>query len=126
MRSTGRFGTIGAAVQSFAPFGIRVVVNEPGLIETGFGDVAADGLTKRPGSGAYDDVTEAVRKSTQAAYGHGRGTSPRVIAGLVSRVVSMKHPRTRYAAGKYAKPMILSRKGFGDRMFDRMIMSQMG
>ncbi|MBB3610018.1 oxidoreductase [Rhizobium sp. BK602] len=108
-----------------APFGINVVVVEPGLIETGFGDVVADGLVKRAGAGPYAKVSQAVAKITRATYGHGRGTDPKVIADVVSAAAHARRPRTRYVAGKYAKPMIAIRKWFGDRMFDRIIMSQM-
>lgn len=108
-----------------APFGIKVVVIEPGLIETGFGDVVADGLLKRSGTGAYAKVTEAVAKTTRATYGHGRGSDPRLIADVVSTAVKSARPRTRYAAGKYAKMMIGVRKWLGDRIFDRLILSQM-
>jgi hypothetical protein len=48
-----------------------------------------------------------------------------VIADVVSRAVKAAKPRTRYVAGKYAAPMLFMRKWFGDRMFDRVIMSQM-
>lgn len=108
-----------------ASFGIRVVVIEPGLIETGFGDVVSDGLLKRSGNGAYAKLTQAVSKATKDAYGHGRGSDPKVIANAVSNAVKAKKPRTRYVVGKYAKPMITIRNWFGDRMFDRIIMSQM-
>lgn len=108
-----------------APFGIKVVVIEPGLIETGFGDVVADGLLKRSGASAYATVAQVVAKTTKASYGHGLGSHPRVIADVVSAAVRSAKPRTRYAAGKYAKMMIGVRKWLGDRMFDRLILSQM-
>jgi NAD(P)-dependent dehydrogenase (short-subunit alcohol dehydrogenase family) len=108
-----------------APFGIKVVVIEPGLIETGFGDIVADGLLNRSGTGTYAKVRQAVAKITRATYGHGRGSNPRIIADVVSKAVRSGKPRTRYAAGKYAKMMIGVRKWLGDRVFDRLILSQM-
>ncbi|MDA9403152.1 oxidoreductase [Bradyrhizobium sp. CCBAU 45389] len=107
-----------------APFGIKVVIVEPGMIETAFGDVVANGLLKRSGTGPYAKVTQAVAKSTRDAYGHGLGTNPSVIADVVSRAVKEARPRTRYVAGKYALPMIKIREWFGDRAFDRIIMSR--
>lgn len=108
-----------------APFGIRVVVIEPGLIETGFGAVVANGLHNRSGTSAYAALARTVARVTEASYGQGRGTDPAVIARIVAKAVRSGRPRTRYIAGKYAGPMILIRKWLGDRMFDRVIMSQM-
>jgi NAD(P)-dependent dehydrogenase (short-subunit alcohol dehydrogenase family) len=109
-----------------AEFGIRVVVIEPGLIETGFGDVASDSLLKRSGNGAYGNLVQAVTKATRITYGQGSNTAPEVIARVVSSAVKARRPKTRYVAGKYAKPMIFIRGWFGDRVFDRIIMSQVG
>lgn len=106
-------------------FGIRVVIVEPGLIQTGFGDVVSDGLLARSERGPYAALTQAVAKSTQHAYGHGRTTSAAVVAAVVSNAVKADKPRTRYVVGAYAKPLITLRKWLGDRMFDRLIMSQM-
>lgn len=107
------------------PFGIRVVVIEPGLIETGFGDAASQGVLDRSANGAYAKMAQSVAGSMERSYGHGRGTDPKVIADVVGDAVKSARPKTRYAAGKYAKMMIWVRKWLGDRMFDRLIKSQM-
>lgn len=107
------------------PFGIRVVVIEPGLIETGFGAAASQGILERSAGGAYEKVAQRVAASMDRSYGHGQGTDPKVIADVVGDAVKAGRPKTRYAAGKYAKLMIGVRKWLGDRAFDRLIKSQM-
>lgn len=107
------------------PFGIRVVVIEPGLIETGFGSAASQGLLERSAQGPYAKMAESVAASMERSYGNGQGTDPKVIADVVGEAIKSARPKTRYAAGKYAKLMIGVRKWFGDRAFDRLIRSQM-
>lgn len=108
-----------------APFGIDVVIVEPGLIETGFGDAASNGVVERSGSGPYGDVARTVARVTKETYGHGRGTPPRAVADVVAKAVAARRPNTRYVIGKYAKPMLAMRRWLGDRAFDRIITSQM-
>jgi NAD(P)-dependent dehydrogenase (short-subunit alcohol dehydrogenase family) len=108
-----------------APFGIDVVVVEPGLIETAFGDVVADGLLKRSGVGPYAKMTRSVAAGTRETYGPGRTTLPSVIADVVGRAVAVRRPRTRYVAGKFAKPLIAIRAWLGDRVFDRILLGQL-
>ena len=107
------------------PFGIRVVIIEPGLIETGFGDAGQQGMAERSKGGPYEKLADRVVNAMAVNYGHNRGTSPNVVANTVSQAIAAFHPRTRYAVGAYAKPMIFIRKWFGDRMFDRIIKTQM-
>lgn len=107
------------------PFGIRVVVIEPGLIETGFGSAASRGLLERSANGPFAKMAQSVAASMDRSYGQARGTDPKVIADVVSEAVKSAHPKTRYVAGKYARTMIGVRKWLGDRVFDRLIKSQM-
>ncbi|UAN24221.1 oxidoreductase [Enterobacter sp. JBIWA003] len=107
-----------------AEFGIKVVIVEPGLIETGFGDVVSGNIVKRSANGPYARLVEKVAKSVKNAYGNGRGSDPKVIADVVASAVKSPHPRTRYAAGKNAKMLIRMRLWLGDRLFDRVILGQ--
>ena len=106
-----------------AEFGIRVVVVEPGVIETGFGDVVTQRLGRQQG-GAYGRLTRAVIDSTRRSYAPGQGSDPGVIGRVVLAAVQARRPRTRYVAGKLARPLLFVRKWFGDRVFDRLLLSQ--
>ena len=107
-----------------ASFGIDVIVLEPGLIQTEFGDVMVEPMLARSGASAYGDLAKRLAEATKASYSDGSGSSPTVIADLVLKSVKARRPRTRYVAGRLAKPLIWVRRWFGDRIFDRVIMSQ--
>ena len=107
-----------------AQFGIDVVIIEPGVINTEFGDVLMDPMLKRSGSGPYAATAKSVANATKTSYQSGGASDPQVITDLVVKAVRARRPKTRYVAGKYARPMMFIRKWFGDRTFDKIVMSQ--
>lgn len=110
-----------------APFGIDVVIIEPGLIATGFGNVLVDPMLKRSGHGPYQALAQGIAKGTRDTYGKpGAASSPAVVVDAIVKAIAARRPRTRYVVGKLARPLILFRALFGDRLFDKAIMSQVG
>lgn len=106
-----------------APFGIDVVVIEPGSIVTEWGSIAAENLLATSGSGPYQAAAEAVAKSLASSSQEGaRMTSPpSVIAKSVVTASTAKRPRTRYRVGFGAAPMTTLSAVLPDRTFDSII-----
>ena len=107
-----------------AQFGIRVVIVEPGVIETGFGGAASNNLLKRSASSPYAKLAQRVANAIENTYGKGSGSPGTVIADVVAKALRARRPKTRYAAGKYAKMLLGMRKWLSDRTFDSIILSQ--
>lgn len=106
-------------------FNIKVVVLEPGFIATEFGSVLIDNFAKISKQSAYTEMMDKIIGGTKkAAQGNG-SSKPTVIADTVSKIIASNNPKTRYRVGKFAKPMVWMRVNLGDRLFDKIVMSQM-
>jgi short-subunit dehydrogenase len=106
-----------------AQFGINVVIVEPGGIETEFGNVMITPMMERSGNGPYALLTKNLEKATRDAYENGKASPPSVIANLVSKAVKSNKPKTRYAGGYLAKPLLFMRHWLPDRLFDKIILN---
>ncbi|MEM9632503.1 MAG: oxidoreductase [Pseudomonadota bacterium] len=105
-------------------FGIDVVIIEPGLIQTEFGDVMSAPMLERSGTGPYAAMARASADAVGNAYEDGVGSHPRVITNLVIKALKSAKPRTRYHGGKMATMLLFCRRWLSDRAFDGLIMSQ--
>ncbi len=108
-------------------FGIDVVVIEPGAIATEFDDVYVGPMLERSGHGPYRNIALGMAEFSRKNHNRPNGSSPpSLIAKTILNSLSAKRPKTRYAAGKLARPMLFVRKWFGDRTFDRLINVMVG
>ncbi len=102
-------------------FGIDVVIIEPGGIATEWGGIAAENVLTTSGSGAYGAQAAAVAKTLGSPAAAQRDSSPWVVANAIGRAVTARRPKTRYAIGFGAKPLIALRWLLPDRAFDALI-----
>ena len=104
-------------------FGIDVVVIQPGLIRTGFGDTAVGSIAIDPDD-PYGRFNQAVGATTAGAYdGLARvlGGGPDTVAKTIERALSARRPRTRYRVTASARLILIARRLLPDRGWDALV-----
>jgi NAD(P)-dependent dehydrogenase (short-subunit alcohol dehydrogenase family) len=112
-----------------AGFGVDVVVIEPGLIRTSFGDAAVAATEQAvSGSGPYAEFNAAVLAATKGAYEEGPlsklGGGPETVARAVEKAITRRRPKTRYRVTPSARMALATRRVLPDRGWDRFLRSQ--
>jgi NAD(P)-dependent dehydrogenase (short-subunit alcohol dehydrogenase family) len=111
-----------------APFGIHVVLIEPGFIPTNMQN-ASLGLSaeyaaraeKSPYAAVYRGFRHAWKKTTDAAR-----ATPEDCACVVLRALLDTPPRARYTVTRRARVGVLAKRFFSDRFLDKQILHSMG
>jgi NAD(P)-dependent dehydrogenase (short-subunit alcohol dehydrogenase family) len=109
-------------------FGIDVVVIEPGLIKTRFGETAAGSID----AGDTDDdphaeFNAAVGTATAEVYDGPLarlGGGPETVARAIERAISSRRPKTRYKVTPSARLALAQRRLLPDRAWDALMRSQ--
>lgn len=110
------------------PFGVKVVVIEPGLIKTAFGDTTtghAEGALDP--SSPYADFHEKVVSRVAGSYEGAMGmmaTGPETVAKTIERAAGSSHPRARYVITAGAKALHMTHALLPDAGWDLMMRSQ--
>ncbi|OOG52923.1 short-chain dehydrogenase/reductase [Rhodanobacter sp. B05] len=104
-----------------APFGIDVVVIEPGAIRTEWSGIARDSLLQHSGHTAYAEQAAAHARMLAASDTSKMVSAPDVVARTIARALRARRPRTRYATGGGARTILFLRWMLGDRAFDAVM-----
>jgi NAD(P)-dependent dehydrogenase (short-subunit alcohol dehydrogenase family) len=110
------------------PFGIDVVVIQPGATHSEWSGIAQESLIKYSGNGHYREGASAHAKMMDQGHKGSIPAQPSVVARTIVQAVQSRNPRTRYATGGLAGTMLFMRRVLSDRAFDamfRMIQRQM-
>lgn len=116
------------------PFGIDVILVEPGLIRTNFEsrvheslEVGASASHRDQQPTAYARLLAANQKIMTGGYANNlMSTGPESVAAVVLRAVDSSRPRARYVVTPAARAMINLRRFGGDRLWDAAMRKQFG
>jgi short-subunit dehydrogenase len=111
--------------QEVKRFGIDVVLIQPGVIKTEFGEVTSHAVLEHSGHGAYRELAEALAKSTETMYRQdSKASDPSVVARAIRKVVESTRPKTRYPVCYMARPLLTLNRLLPARLFDMIAPSQ--
>jgi NAD(P)-dependent dehydrogenase (short-subunit alcohol dehydrogenase family) len=111
-------------------FGVDVVIIQPGLIKTEFGNAAVASMDEATDDGGpYGAFNAALAKSTAGVYGDASpigklGGPPEAVAEVIEKALGAKRPRARYLVTPSARLMITQRKVMPDRAWDALMKTQ--
>jgi NAD(P)-dependent dehydrogenase (short-subunit alcohol dehydrogenase family) len=121
-----------------AGFGVGVVVIEPGLIRTRFGETAAGSIgddADKPGEADASDRSDDPYARFNATVGATTlgiyegpmarlGAGPEAVARVIERALTAARPRPRYMVTGSARAGLLARRLLPDRAWDAAMRSQ--
>ncbi|MFC5826029.1 oxidoreductase [Nonomuraea insulae] len=104
--------------QECKPFGIDVVVIQPGIIKTEFEEDTPRELRAVSGRGPYAKLAESMASRAENAT---KASDPAVVAKTIRRLLESPKPRVRYPVGYLARTILALNKLLPDRTFDSMV-----
>lgn len=110
------------------PFGVDVVVVEPGPIKTRFGDVAiAEVHETVDAESPYATFNAGLAKLIHDSYEGRKGrfaAPPDAVAKVIERAIRARRPRTRYRVTLAARVLLTTRRLLPDRGWDWILRRQ--
>lgn len=103
------------------PFGIDVVKIEPGAIKTDWGIIAAKHLKESSAGTPYEEAGSRWADAMHWGYSSRYLSQPRVITRAILRAIEIRHPKTRYCTGRFARLMMFFHSVLPPRWWDAMM-----
>ena len=88
------------------PFGIDVVIIEPGAIKTDWGIIASEHLAESSKGTVYEQAALNEANAMKFIYSSKLLSPPSVIAKAICKGVNKKHPKARYRTGRGSHSLV--------------------
>jgi NAD(P)-dependent dehydrogenase (short-subunit alcohol dehydrogenase family) len=108
------------------PFGVDVVLIEPGPIITEWNEIARDSLLEHSGDTDYAKYARRAHKVLTEFDKPGRASKPEDVARKIRKAATARKPAARYPVGRGARMITSSRDHLPDRLFDQVISRMYG
>ena len=105
------------------PFGIDVVMVEPGATRTDWGIIAADHLAESSAGSAYEEPALREAYSMRKGFSLKLFASPSVVARCIVRAATVRRPRARYLTGSFARTIVFWHTVLPARWWDAIMRS---
>jgi len=102
-------------------FGIKMILIEPGVINTNFAFVTPERALDTNSS--YSHLMNKMQENLFSTIAN--GTSPKEVANVILRAVTEQNPERRYLVGNDAYELIDARKKSSDKDFEKIIVENL-
>ena len=103
------------------PFGIDVVIIEPGAIKTNWGIIAADHLAETSEGTPYAESGKMMAENLRNMYLSPSLSDPAVVRKAICRAVNSRRPCTRYRIGRLSGAIVFFHWLLPTRLWDAMM-----
>jgi len=101
------------------PFGIKVILIEPGVIKTNFFNSSVLSKKSQDPNSPYATLMKGMEDSVDKMMEN--GSTPQYVAEVVLHAITSENPKLRYLAGKDVEQWIESKKKMSDEEFVNMM-----
>jgi NAD(P)-dependent dehydrogenase (short-subunit alcohol dehydrogenase family) len=101
------------------PFGIKVVLVEPGVIRTNFANATVVAKKSQDPNSPYSQLMQKIASSFEHMTEN--GSSPDLVAKVVLKAVTSENPSLRYLAGKDIETWMEGKRNMSDEEFYKMM-----
>ena len=105
------------------PFGIKVIIIEPGAVRTNFNKSMAVAKKVSDPNSPYSQMTRKVQTGFKMLLEH--GTPPEEVAKTILKAVTSENPEPRYLVGNDAAMVMEARKNMSDAEFEKFMKKEM-